>query len=274
TMSVTEELFIRTHLRRREGSHFWEDTWNGSRNYGTYGPFGGVPEHLRDEGLYIPELQSYRDEVGGSSYVIAELDDSYTSYNEFSIEAEWKGERTYLNASYVWSHYYGNFDQDNVSGTNDANRFIGSSSLADGRGRQIWDGKEGKLYGDKPHVFKAFGYYTTDWEANIGAYLVYQSGDVWEAWDGSLYGYSSSTIRNAETAGSRRGPSHWQLDLNYTQDFELSEAYTLQLRADIYNIFDNQTGYNLDPYVSNESFGQPRSQYNPRRFQLSVNLVF
>ncbi len=273
-MAVTDQLYIRTHLRRREGSHFWEDTWNGSRNYGTYGPFGGVPEHLRDAGLYIPELDSYRAEVGGSSYVIAELDDAYTSYNELSIEAEWKGERSYLNASYVWSHYYGNFDQDNVSGNNDANLFIGSSNLADGRGRQIWDGKEGKLFGDKPHVFKAFGYYTTDWEANIGAYLVYQSGDVWEAWDGTPYGYSSSTIRNVETAGSRRGPNHWQLDLNYTQDFALSEKYTLQFRADIFNIFDRQTGYSIDPYVDNTTFGQPRAQYAPRRFQLSLNLVF
>ncbi|MBV1910687.1 MAG: carboxypeptidase regulatory-like domain-containing protein [Kangiellaceae bacterium] len=274
TKAVTDELYIRTHIRRREGSHFWEDTWNGSRNYGEYGPFGGVPEHLQDAGDYIPELQSYRDEVGGSSYVIAELDDGYTSYNELAIEAEWKGDRTYLNASYTWSHYYGNFDQDNVSGSNDANLFIGSSNLADGRGRQLWDGKEGKLFGDKPHVFKAFGYYTTDWQANVGAYLVYQSGDVWEAWDGSVYGYSSSTIRNAETAGRRRGPSHWQLDLNYTQDFELSEDYTLEFRADLFNIFDNQTGYNLDPYVDNETFGKPRAQYNPRRFQLSVNLVF
>jgi carboxypeptidase family protein len=275
TKAVSDELFIRTHLRRREGSHMWEDTWNGSRGYGTYGPFGGVPEHLRDAGLYIPELQSYRDEVGGSSYVIAELDDAYTSYNEFSIEAEWKGERTYLNASYVWSHYYGNFDQDNISGNNDGNLFIGSSNLADGRGRQIWDGKEGKLYGDKPHVFKAFGYYTTDWEANIGAYLVYQSGDVWEAWDGTPYGSpTSSTIRYAETAGSRRGPSHWQLDLNYTQDFELSEKYTLQFRADLFNVFDNQTGYSLNPYFTSPTFGEPRAQYAPRRFQLSLNLEF
>lgn len=272
--AVTDQLYIRMHLRRREGSHFWEDTWNNSRDYGTYGPWGGVPEHLRDAGPYIPELEDYRAEVGGSSYVIAELDDGYTSYNEFSIEAEWKGDRTYLNASYVWSHYYGNFDQDSVSGDNDANRFIGSSSLADGQGRQLWDGKEGKLFGDKPHVFKAFGYYTTDWQANIGAYLVYQSGDVWESWDGTPYGSSSSTIKYVESAGSRRGSNHWQMDLNYTQDFDISEKYTLQFRADLFNVFDRQTGYSIDPYVTNTTYGEPRNLYNPRRLQLSIALVF
>ena len=274
TKQVNDELFIRAHVRRREGSHFWEDTWNSSRLYGSYGPFGGVPAEIAALGDYIPELSDYRAEVGGSSYVIAELDTGYTSYNEFSIEAEYTGERTFLKASYVWSNYYGNFDQDSVSGTNDANLFIGSSNLADGRGRQLWDGRDGKLRGNKPHVFKAYGYYTTDWDANIGAYLLYQSGDVWESWDGSVYGYSSSTIRNSEPAGSRRENSHWQLDLNYTQDFEIGDDYTLAFRADLFNVFDRQTGYNNNPYVSSSTFGEPRSLINARRLQLSVNVGF
>jgi len=274
TKALSDEFSIRTHIRRREGSHFWEDTWNGSRNYGTYGPFGGVPEHLRDAGLYIPELQSYRDEVGGSSYVIAELDDAYTSYNEFSIEATYESDRFYFNASYVWSHYYGNFDQDSVSGSLDGNLFIGSSSLADGRGRQLWDGKEGKLFGDKPHVLKLFGTYTTDWDANIGFYYVYQSGNVWEAWDGTPYGSSFSSIKNIEPAGSRRTPTHSQIDLNYTQDFELSEGYVLQLRADIFNLTDQQDAYLEDPFVDNSTFGMPRARFAPRRFQLSLGLSF
>jgi len=274
TRQIDDEWYVRAHVRRREGSHFWEDTWNGSRLYGNYGPFGGVPDHIAALGLYIPELDSYRAEVGGSSYVIAELDGGYTSYNEFSMEAEYTGERTYAKISYVWSHYYGNYDQDITSGGSDANLFIGSSNLADGRGRQLWDGKEGKLFGDKPHVLKLSGYYTTDWDANVGAFLVFQSGDVWNAWDGSLYGYSSSTIRNAEPAGVRRSPSHWQLDLNYTQDFEIADGYNLEFRADIFNLFDNQTGYNYDPYVSNSTFGQPRALYSPRRIRLAFSIDF
>ena len=275
TKSVSNELYIRAHARYREGQHFWEDTWNGSRLYGKYqSPFGGVPDDIAEKGLYIPELDSYRAEVGGSSYVIAELDGAYTKYYELNVEATYQTDRYYLNASYVWSNYFGNFDQDNVSGTVDANRFIGSSLLADGRGRQLWDGKDGKLLGNKPHVFKAYGYYTTDWEANVGAYFIYQSGDVWEKWDGSVYGYSSDTIRYAEPAGSRRSPSHWQVDLNYTQDFNLSDNYTLRFRADIFNLFDNQTGYSYDPYVDSDTFGQPRRLFSPRRLQLSAKIAF
>jgi len=279
---VSDDLYVRAHVRRREGSHFWEDTWNGSRNYGEYGPFGGVPDHIADLGDYIDNHTAMRDQlqdsrdgaVRGTSYVIAELDDSYTSYNEFHIEAEYQGDRAYLKASFTWNHYYGNFDQDKTTATNDANTFIGSSYLADGRGRQIWDGRKGTLSGDKPLLFKIYGYYTTDWDANIGAYFTVQSGDVWEIWDGSVYGYSSSTSRYAETAGSRRSPSHAQLDLNYTQDFEIMEDVTLQFRADLFNVLDNQTGYNINPYLSSSSFGLPRSQYNPRRLQLSFNVGF
>ncbi|GMG87906.1 TonB-dependent receptor [Biformimicrobium ophioploci] len=273
---------IRSHVRYREGSNFWEDTWNYSRLYGCYGVDANndgegdqcVPADIAAKGAYVDDLEDIRAEIGGSSYVIAQLDDAYTKYWEFSLEAKWEGERSYLSASYVRSRYTGNFDQDNTSGYNDANLFIGSSNLADGKGRQLWDNKDGVLRGDRPHIFKTYGYYTTDWNANVGAFFVYQSGQPWEAWDGSIYGYSSDTIRYAEAAGSRRSPSHWQLDLNYTQDFKVLSDYTLQFRADLFNVFDRQTGYNYDPYVDSPLFGTPRSRYNSRRVQLSFGLHF
>ncbi|MEX2963710.1 carboxypeptidase regulatory-like domain-containing protein [Microbulbifer sp. TYP-18] len=277
TKDFDNGISLRSHIRYSESSHFWEDTWNGSRLYGCYASPQGetcVPDHIAEKGLYIPELDDYRAQLGGSSYVIAELDDAYTKYWEFSMEATWVGERTYLNASYTRSRYRGNFDQDNTSGVNDQATFVGSSNLADGIGRQVWDLKDGTLRGDKPNVFKVFGQYTLDWQANLGAFLVYQSGEPWEAWDGSLYGYSSSTNRYAERAGSRRSPSHWQLDLNYTQNFQVFSDYTLKFRADLFNVFDRQTGYNFDPFVSNETFGEPRNYYAPRRLQLSLGVDF
>ncbi|WP_268087509.1 hypothetical protein, partial [Enterobacter sp. JH609] len=86
----------------------------------------GVPQHIADKGLYVANLADIRDEIGGSSYVIAEVDGGETKYWEASLEAEYMGENSYVNASYVWSHYYGNFDQDNTTTSNDANNFIGS----------------------------------------------------------------------------------------------------------------------------------------------------
>ena len=51
----------------------------------------------------------------GSTYVIANLDGAFTKYYEATVEQEWRGNSLILNGSYTWSHYYGNFDQDNSS---------------------------------------------------------------------------------------------------------------------------------------------------------------
>lgn len=273
TKLVTDNLFVRSHVRYKEGQHFWEDTPNGARLDGTYGA-GSVPAHIAEKGLYIPELDQYRAEVGGSSFVIADLDDAYTKYWEFNLEAEYSGERYYLNASYVYSHYYGNFDADRISNDSDRNLFIGSSSLADGKGRYTWDMKDGDLSGDKPHVLKVFGYYTLNWEANIGAFFVYQSGQAWERWDGQIYEGRSDALRNGESAGSRRSDSHWQVDLNYTQDWVISETFTMKFQADVFNIFDNQTGYDLNQNGNSENFGTPTKLFSPRSVQLSASVEF
>ena len=270
TRTLREGLTLRGHLRRREGSRFWEDTWNGSRGYDT------APPHIAALGPYVPGLDAIRAEIGGSSYVIAALDGAYTRYWEAAVELEWRGERGHLHASYVHSRYTGNFDQDNTSTNNDANLFIGSSSLADGYGRQLWDRKDGVLRGDRPHVLKAFGNVDLPWRGgSLGAFLFYQSGQPWEAWDATAYGlptYFSSTIRYAEEAGSRRSPSHWQLDLRYTHRLPLPLGSEVEVRVDLFNVFDRQTGYNINPVVRDATFGQPRSYFDPRRVQVAIGL--
>lgn len=270
---VNDQLTTRAHIRFRNGGDFWEDTNNNARS--RFEPPAGIPTED-----YIPNLAEIRAEIGGSSYVIAQLDNAHTRYYELNLEAEWRGDRYYLQGSYVYSDYHGNFDQDNATTENDANTFIGSSLLADGAGRQLWDNKHGTLRGDRPHQFKIYGYYELNWNANVGAYFVYQSGQPWEAWDVETYrhltGSSSDTIRYAEAAGSRRTSSHYQLDLNYTQNFYFGsgDRYTVQLRADLFNAFDNQTGYNIQSKVNSAGFGDPRRFYNPRRLQLLARFLF
>ena len=258
----------------------WEDTNNTARRSFACSNepdrFGCMPAGWAPEEDYIPELNEWRDQIGsGSSYVIAQLDRAYTDYDEVSIEADWQGDNWYVTGSYTWSKYRGNFDQDNTTAGNDANIFIGSSFLADNRGRQLWNFKDGKLKGDRPHLLKLYGYYELPWNGVVGAYALYQSGQVWEKWWGTPYGYSSDTNRYAEKAGSRRSDAHYQLDLNYTQNFYFGaeNRYAVQLRADLYNVFDNQTGYNINPYFDAAGYGQPRNYYNPRRLQLTVPAV-
>ncbi len=261
----------KAHFRYREGKNFWEDTNNNARS--RFEPPPGIPTED-----YIPELADYRAEVGGSSYVIAELDGAFTKYYEASVDAEWRGSEAYFKGSYVWSHYYGNFDQDNTTTENDSNIFVGSSFLADGAGRQLWNFREGNLRGDRRHQLKFYGYYNFDWNGSAGFYAVYQSGQPWETWDVEVYrhltGSSSDTSRYAEPAGSRTTGDHYQIDLNYTQDFKLGARYNIQLRADLFNAFDKQTGYDIQNKANSANFGEARDFFDPRRLQLMVKLEF
>jgi hypothetical protein len=265
----------RLYGRYRSGSHFWEDTNNNARI--AFSPPPGIPREL-----YVPDLANKLAQIGsggsGSSYVIAELDGAYTKYYEATLESEWRGSKSFVRGSYTFSRYYGNFDQDNSSSANDDNIFIGSSNIGDGAGRQLWDFKDGTLRGDRPHMLKLYGYRALPWNATAGAFAIAQSGQPWEKWSYEPYvartTSTSDTARYAERAGSHRSPAHWQLDLNYTQNFRLAPRMNVQLAGDLFNVFDKQTGYDYDPRAHSSVYGQPRSYYSPRRFQVAARLQF
>ncbi len=262
----------RFYGRYRKGSHFWEDTNNDARLL--FNPPAGIPKEL-----YISDLAAKRAQIGsGSSYVIAELDGAYSKYYEATVESEWHDEKTFVRGSYTYSHYYGNFDQDNSTTDNDLNIFIGSSNIGDGAGRQLWDFKDGDLRGDRPSVLKLYGTRSFTWNGSAGAYFVAQSGQPWESWNYEPYrSLTTSTVetnRYSEPAGSRRSPSHWQIDLNYTQNFRMRGHVNLQIAADLFNVFNKQTGYSFEPRVHNSAFGTPRLYFDPRRLQVAARLQF
>lgn len=274
SMELSSNWSARVYGRYRKSTNFWEDTNNDARV--RFNPPADVPREL-----YIPDLSARLAQIGsGSSYVIAELDGAFTKYYEATVESEYRSSNVFLRGSYTWSHYFGNVDQDATTVTNDAAIFIGSSNLADGGGRQIWDNKEGDLRGDRRHMFKAYGSYALPWQASVGGYLVAQSGHPWEAWNYRVFpttiiGTSTSDlIRNAEPAGSRVTEAHYQLDLKYTQNFKLPGRANFQIVADLFNVTNNQTGYNPQPSQNVTSFGQSRSFFPPRKLQLAAKIQF
>jgi len=276
---VNANLALRAYGRYRKGSHFWEDTNNTARvAFGPPDTVNGVPV---PKAPYIADLDARRSQIGsGSSYVIAELDGAFTKYWEGTVELEWRSPKGLANVSYTRSHYYGNFDQDNstTATSNDGNIFIGSSNIGDGAGRQLWNNKLGDLHGDRPHLFKVAAIRNLAWKASAGVFFFFQSGQPWESNDYEPYRAfttsTSTTNRYAEPAGSRRAPSHHQVDFNYSQDLSLGERIKLQLVANVFNIFDKQTGYNFQPNVHSASFGQPLSFYDPRRLELEARVRF
>jgi hypothetical protein len=61
-----------------------------------------------------------------------------------------------------------------------------------------------------------------------------------------------------------------------SQDFAIGSRYNIQLRADLYNLTDNQTGYNIQNQRNGTGapFLEPRDFYDPRRLQLAVKFQF
>ena len=285
---IGSNLTVRGYFRYNRGSHYWEDTNNNART--AFNPPDTLPgtDASIPKALYIPNLDAMRAQIGqsgglsssGSSYVIAELDGAFTRYKELTIETEYRSSKGFLRGSYTRSRYYGNFDQDNstVTTNNDANIFIGSSNIGDGPGRQLWDFKLGTLRGDRPNAFKVYGAYFLPWQASIGSYIVAQSGQPWEKWDYTLYSAfttsTSETIKYAEPAGSGRAPSHAQMDLNYTQNYAFAKRYNAQVAIDVFNVFNSQTGYNIEPRVHSAGFGKPQSFFDPRRAQIAFRFMF
>jgi hypothetical protein len=284
TKDVSGDLTIRAHARYKKGDHFLEDVPNDIYLNGS------PPEGYTREEI-IPDLATQMADLGGGSirsYVIDELDGAFSKYYEMSVEADWNRDRLSVNGSYTWSHYYGNFDNDNVSGNNDRDLFIGSSSFGDGAGRMPWNNQKGDLRGDRRHVLKIYGFYELEWDASVGAYLLWQSGQPWTPWDNDPWAdeiasyraatgrgtSTSSFLRFAEPAGSNTTPSHYALDLNYRQNFEVFGDQYIQLRVDLFNVFDNQTGYNYQTRVGFSDYGEPRSFFRPRRFQLALSYQF
>ncbi|HVE73394.1 MAG TPA: carboxypeptidase regulatory-like domain-containing protein [Thermoanaerobaculia bacterium] len=255
----TPSWSARLYGRYRHGQDFLEDTNNNARS-----AFGAPAGISRND--YIPDLcntgiatcgpNTIRGAIGsGSTYVIANLDGAFTKFYEATMESTWRTGKMYTTGSYTWSHYYGNFDQDNSSFSfaNDASIFIGSSNIADGAGRQLWDFKYGDLRGDRRHVAKITSTYALPWRATVGAFALYQSGQPYQLETAlayrSLTTSTSDTNRYAEPAGRRRSPSHHQLDLKYTQDVFTFKGATLQLIGDVFNVLDKQTGYNYETRV-------------------------
>lgn len=257
---LTPTWSARIYGRQREGQDFLEDTNNNARI--AFNAPAGIPREL-----YVPNLGTVatpgtiRNAIGsGSSYVIANLDGAFTKYYEATMESTYQTSNLYLSGSYTWSHYYGNFDQDNssFSSANDAAIFIGSSNIGDGAGRQLWDLKYGDLRGDRRNVVKLTTTYSLPWKGTVGAFALYQSGQPYQLESVLPYrpltGSTSDTNRYAEPAGRRRSPSHHQLDLKYTQDIWTFGRSTLQIVADLFNVFDKQTGYNYETRIGQLGF--------------------
>ena len=124
-----------------------------------------------------PRRQAGADRHGGSTYVIAELDGAFTKYYEATLESG-VARREDLRPRLL--HLEPLLRQlrpgQHHRLENDMNIFIGSSNIADGAGRQLWDNKDGGCAATGRTCSSSMATTQLPWRATVGAFFVVPVG--------------------------------------------------------------------------------------------------
>jgi hypothetical protein len=195
-----------------------------------------------------------------------------------------------LNAAYTWSHSWGNNEgyvrSDN--GQDDA----GLTTLFDQPG--LLDGAYGNLPNDRRHALKVFGAYQITEAFQLGANFQWQSGRPKNAFGyhptdefarayGSESFYAGGELVPRGSLGTTS--SSWSVDLTASYVMALNEDYDLTFRADVFNLFNNDTVTEVreiyDDEASDElnptidpNFGRATNWQTPRYARFSISLRY
>lgn len=215
------------------------------------------------------------------SYIMGNLNggpldpaDAYRKYKTVAVELNRAmRDRWSLNASYAWSELRGNWDPDYGL----TSVFFASSALQDGPGLFIDEPfRDGRLFGDRPHVFKLFAS-TQPWrELTVGGYMRAQSGSAYNQLGRD---YVGSFRRYLDPVGTYRTDAWTNLDLLASYGFRLGANRRLVLEGRLLNAFDQQPALTVEQRVDpvtfpDPIFGKPTSYAPPRRFLVTARFDF
>ncbi len=188
--------------------------------------------------------------------------------------------------SYTWSRFEGNYDLDYSS----VAVFNTSSFIQDGPGTNVQDpNRQGPLFEDRPHIFKAFGTYQVSRRLQTSGYLRVQSGTPWAARARDWESGATLSLNYLEPAGSHRNPTWANVDL--MASYQLP-GNVVSLEARVLNVFNTQTQLSTDsqkfldlrtlptaPFFDtylqpNPFFGTGNAFAPPRRLYLAATASF
>jgi len=189
-----------------------------------------------------------------------------------------------LEASYVWSHSYGNYE--GLVRSDFASTVAGTTPDFDFRG--LMDGASGDLPNDRRHFGRLYGAYSWPWGLGVGGTLFVQSGRPinsfgWHPTDpwANLYGRSSFFTLGESTPRASMGRTEtvWWLDLTVRYDWRWGGA-NLFARVDAFNVLDNQGVTNVYeqgdslPGTPNPYWGEPIFYQSPRSVRFGLGVSF
>ncbi|MBW2525802.1 MAG: hypothetical protein JRI23_16580, partial [Deltaproteobacteria bacterium] len=192
-----------------------------------------------------------------------------------------------LEASYVWSHTYGNYEGLVRSDTWGE---LGAGITTNFSERGLMDYASGDLPNDRRHFGRLYGAYAWPWGLGVGGSFFIQSGspinsfghhptDPWAGQQGFLL-QSFFTQGEPTPRGSLgRTETVWWLDLSVRYDWRWGSA-DLYARVDAFNVLDNQGITELYEYGDTRSlgpnpyWGEPIFYQSPRSVRFGVGVSF
>jgi carboxypeptidase family protein/TonB-dependent receptor-like protein len=174
-----------------------------------------------------------------------------------------------LNASYTWSRSYGLLPR--MIGTQQNPTFYGNRQ---GSNPNNLIGAEGRLQGDRPHMFRAqLVFYKLPWNLQTAASVDFSSGRPY-ARQTRVPG-PGNPFFFLEPPGTRRFPPVENIDLSIGKQIALGDQLRLKVDAEILNLLNSSQTLAFATYVvnPNETF-QPVAWVAPRRLQLQLGLQF
>ena len=195
-----------------------------------------------------------------------------------------------LEASYIWSHSYGNYEGTARSDWG----HIGAGMTTDFEfpggfnSPGLMDHSSGDLPNDRRHVGRLYGAYSWPWGLGVGGTLFVQSGRPinsfgWHPTEqrAQQYGAASFFTLGEPTPRASMGRTEtvWWFDFSVRYDWRLKGA-GLFARIDAFNLFNNQSVTNVEergeiiqgtPYAY---WGEPIFYLNPRSVRLGLGVSF
>ncbi|MET0751790.1 MAG: TonB-dependent receptor, partial [Pyrinomonadaceae bacterium] len=182
-------------------------------------------------------------------------------YDAFEIRIDKRANNYFFNASYTLSRLFGNYsglassDEAGRSSPN-VNRFFDLPFLgytADG------DAENGRLATDRPHVFKAYGGYSYNWDGTntnrttISAFTSIQSGTPLTTIY-TLYAVNPTILNGRGDLGRTEMFTQTDLSINHRYKFGRDNRFTFEGFVDFINLLDEKNILGVQSQISNVDF--------------------
>lgn len=242
--AITPDLHTTLSFQRRYQGRIIEDfSWNNGGTFLVGNPGFGWAKQAYD----LPVLQGGQ----GTGQPLFTYPRPERNYNEVQLQVEKRlADNWQFLGSYTWSHTYGNYNglfQPNFGGGGQA---AGNVSTFDDF-QALMVNYNGDLDQDIRHKIKLDGTYDQD----LGRWGSLTSGGTFKYYSGTplnaqgregLYYQTDDLIFLVPRGTAGRNPAYWLFDVSLGYKYNLSSGRSLELKLDIFNIFNRQIAAGYD----------------------------